>query len=351
MPSPARPQPAAARAKAERRKRGEEEKRRRTAATKAARAAAPEKTGRLAKEARAAQRLQTGRLRDLVLKPYTVRVYKAAVAEFFRWCRRMGHRTPSSVMSFDVLLGEWAEALWEDGDMKCILNRGLCGLAHLVPALRGRLPGAWRLYNAWSRREHRTQAPPIELLLAQALAAFFLEEGYPGAALCILVAHECILRNAEFFELRKEDLVSTPKGILLSLRETKMGQRLGVTQQVLCSSPWLAARLRRRAGGLRPGETLLDCTPVRFRQLWSGARRRLKLPGKYAVYGLRRGGATGFFRRTGSFDRVCDRGRWGSVVACRIYVTTALQDASMQEFAVHNPLWERWAAKLWQLPA
>ncbi len=112
MPSPARPQPAAARAKADRRKRAQEETRRaRTAATKAARAAAREKTGRLAKEARAAQRLQTGRLRDLVLKPYTVRVYKAAVAEFFRWCRRMGHRTPSSVMSFDVLLGEWAEAL------------------------------------------------------------------------------------------------------------------------------------------------------------------------------------------------------------------------------------------------
>ena len=192
MPSPARPQPAAARAKADRRKRAQEERQRRTAATKAARAAAREKTGRLAKAARAAQRVQTGRLRDLVLKPYTLRVYKAAVAEFFRWCRRMGHRTPSSVLSFDVLLCEWAEALFEDGDMKCILNRGLCGLAHLVPSLRGRLAGAWRLYNAWSRTEHRRQAPPIELLLAQALAAVFLEEGFPGAALCILAAHECI---------------------------------------------------------------------------------------------------------------------------------------------------------------
>ena len=78
---------------------------------------------------------------------------------------------------------------------------------------------------------------------------------------------------------------------------------------------------------------------------------RLKIPAKFTPYGLRRGGATGLFRRTGSFDTVCDRGRWGNVSACRIYVTTALQDASMEEFACHNPLWERWAQKLWLIPA
>ena len=104
MPTPARPRPAAARAKAARSKRAQQEAQRaRSAAAKAARAAAREKSGRL---------------RDRILKPYTLRVYKAAVAEFFRWCRRMGHRTPASVLSFDVLLCGWAEALFEDGDMK-----------------------------------------------------------------------------------------------------------------------------------------------------------------------------------------------------------------------------------------
>ena len=53
-------------------------------------------------------------MRDRILKPYTLRVYNAAVAEFFRWCRRMGHRTPASVLSFDALLGEWVEALHEE---------------------------------------------------------------------------------------------------------------------------------------------------------------------------------------------------------------------------------------------
>ena len=78
---------------------------------------------------------------------------------------------------------------------------------------------------------------------------------------------------------------------------------------------------------------------------------RLKFPAKFTVYGLRRGGATGLFRRTGSFDTVCDRGRWGNVSACRIYVTTALQDAASEEFASHDNLWERWAQKIRRLPA
>ena len=73
--------------------------------------------------------------------------------------------------------------------------------------------------------------------------------------------------------------------LILSLRDTKMGQRLGVTQQVLCSSRWLAARLRRRAEELRPGETLLDCSPVQFRQIWSRARSRLKIPARYTEIG------------------------------------------------------------------
>ena len=90
---------------------------------------------------------------------------------------------------------------------------------------------------------------------------------------------------------------------------------------------------------------------MRFRQLWSRARSRLKVPAKFTMYGLRRGGATGLFRRTGSFDTVCDRGRWGNVSSCRIYVTTALQDASQEEFACHNELWERWAENLWQIAA
>ncbi len=337
MASRALPRPAAARAKKAERRRAQQE---------AKRAASAE-----ARAQRAAARGKRGRLRDLVVTTRTLKLYRAATAEFYRWCRREGIGTPRDALTFDSVVSQWAEALWQEGDMKCLLNRGLCGLAHLVPALRGRLPGSWRLYNAWSRTEERRQAPPIELLLAQAFAGYFVSAGESGAALCILAAHDCILRNAEFYELRTGDVVASQQSLLLSLRDTKIGQRLGVTQQVLCGNKWLKGRLRHWTGTLPRGETIMQCSPVRFRWIWAQARKELRVPERYTPYGLRRGGATTCFRATSSFDRVADRGRWGSVAACRLYVTTSLQAAARQDFVGHHSLWQRWASRLWEIPA
>ena len=119
----------------------------------------------------------------------------------------------------------------------------------------------------------------------------------------------------------------------------------------LCQNKWLVGRLRRWASTLARGETIMQCSPVRFRWVWAQARKELRVPERYTPYGLRRGGATSCFRDTSSFDRVADRGRWGSVSACRLYVTTSLQAAAMQDFAGHHPLWQRWASRLWELPA
>ena len=337
MASRALPRPAAARAKRAQRRRAQQEAKRAASAK--------------ARAQRAAAREKRGRLRDQVISARTLKLYRAATAEFYRWCRREGIKTPQDVVTFDSIVSQWAEALYQEGDMKCVLNRGLCGLAHLVPALRGRLPGSWRLYHAWSKTDERRQAPPIELLLAQAFAGYFVAAGEAGAALCILAAHDCILRNSEFYELRTGDLVAPKQGLLLSLRDTKMGQRLGVTQQVLCKNKWLVGRLRRWASTLARGETIMQCSQVRFRWVWAQARKELRVAERYTPYGLRRGGATSCFRETGSFDRVCDRGRWGIVSACRIYVTTSLQAAAMEDYAGHHSLWQRWASKLWQLPA
>ena len=127
----------------------------------------------------------------------------------------------------------WADNLYAEGDMKCILNSALCGAAHKVPQLRGSSNGAWRLYKAWSKVEKPAQAPGLTRLVAQAMAAAFVMEGEPAAAIMILVAHDCILRTSEFMELRTTDVVAGKEGMLLTLRDTKIGQRFGVQQDVL----------------------------------------------------------------------------------------------------------------------
>ena len=96
-------------------------------------------------------------------------------------------------------------------------------------------------------------------------------------------------------------------------------------------APWLAAKLRRAVALTPKGHTIMDFSPAQFRRLWANARKKLQLPATYTPYGLRRGGATSLYQSIGSFDVVADRGRWASVAALRIYVTTALQELSLYE--------------------
>ena len=182
--------------------------------------------------------------------------------------------------------------------------------------------------------------------MAQAMAAAFVEKGEHSAAIMISVAHDCILRTSEFMELRTTDVISGKEGMLLTLRDTKIGQRLGVQQDVLLTSPWLVARVEALKSRTKPGMPLMNCLPSQFRRVWARARRRWCLPMEYAPYGLRRGGATTLFQSTGSFDRVADKGRWLSAQAVRIYVATALQEQAARDFSDLSTVWTNMASVL-----
>ena len=77
--------------------------------------------------------------------------------------------------------------------------------------------------------------------------------------------------------------------------------------------------------GLKPGELLLRRTPKQFRLVFHAAVRGLCLTDlKLQPYGLRRGGATDLFLKTGNMDEVTNMGRWRDSRTARIYVTTAI---------------------------
>ncbi len=99
MASRALPRPAAARAKKAERRRAQQEAKRAASAK--------------ARAQRAAARGKRGRLRDLVVTPRTLKLYRAATTEFYRWCRREGIGTPRDVLTFDSIVSQWAEALWQ----------------------------------------------------------------------------------------------------------------------------------------------------------------------------------------------------------------------------------------------
>ena len=149
---------------------------------------------------RISERLKLGPLRDRVVSAVTLKRYKGSVKEFFRWCRIHGYRTPSSTEDFDMLVTAYAEMLWCEGDPRTVLAYTLAGFSHLVPSLRHRLNGSWRVYVAWGKSEPAQQAPPLTLFMTQAIAGWFISEGFCGAGLGILLAFNCTLRAGELFE-------------------------------------------------------------------------------------------------------------------------------------------------------
>ncbi len=239
----------------------------------------------------------------------------------FKWCKQSGYATPNNTEAFDRLLSEWAECLWAEGGPRSILGNGLSGLTHFVPSLKRKLNGAWRLYNAWVRSEPVLQAPPMTLTMVQAMAGWFVDHGHHSAAVGVLLAFDVILRTGELTDLRTTDSTVGVKCLILVLRDTKIGARLGAHQEVSCRDACLVAKLRAQLQLLPRGSPLIGMSAKAFRALWRRALKDLGIPESYAPYCLRRGGATSLFRHTGSYDRVAEKGRWLSMQAMRGYRT------------------------------
>ena len=87
----------------------------------------------------------------------------------------------------------------------------------------------------------------------------------------------------------------------------------------------IAVRLLARAAvGRYGGETIISAQ-ASFRLWWKRAISELGMdPDVYRPYGLRRGVATEFFRRSGSIEATLFRGRWSSVRTARAYIVEGI---------------------------
>ena len=98
----------------------------------------------------------------------------------------------------------------------------------------------------------------------------------------------------------------------------------------MLDEPQLIRMLARAAENLLPGDLLLRRTQQQVRIIFDACRSECQLDGHFRPYSLRRGGATHWFRTTGSLDATTDRGRWGCVKTARIYINTGLADMNEQ---------------------
>ncbi len=142
-------------------------------------------------------------------------------------------------MASGTLLCAYAEELREVNDSKCVVTSTLSGLVYFTISLKRKLPGAWRLYKAWAKHEPGRRAPPLTVLMTQAVAGYFAHQGEKRAAVMICAAHHCILRTDEMPSLRSTDVTFAGTLCQLRLRGTKIGQRLDITEETCILDPWL----------------------------------------------------------------------------------------------------------------
>ena len=73
-----------------------------------------------------------------------------------------------------------------------------------------------------------------------------------------------------------------------------------------------------------PGDFLVGYSPAQFRTKWNHMKDRLNLKEfRFLPYSLRRGGATWFFKMSGSFSQTMVRGRWQHLKTCKLYLAEA----------------------------
>ena len=137
---------------------------------------------------------------------------------------------------------------------------------------------------------------------------------------------ERFLRTEEILGLRVKDIVfgANLDSAHLQLPFTKGTRRSGGVEGVTLQCRFTVPVLKRLVQGLLPGDKLLRRSPSQFRRLFKAACCELRLDERVRPYSLRRGGATHFFRVTGSMDAVMEAGHWRDQRTARIYVNTAL---------------------------
>eukprot|EP00435_Cladocopium_sp_Y103_P031880 s1016_g8.t1 len=182
------------------------------------------------------------------------------------------------------------------------------------------------LHGSWNRAELPDRALPFTPLIAYGLAQLAFEKGWEDLCLILLLGFTVFARTGELFSARAGDFVfdtKMKKGVW-SLPLTKSGQRAGVRESLTIEDSWLLVALKRYCATLQPGDTLRRVSPQLMRTRFKELLQKSGLPDGFALYSLRRGGATHAFRRSNNLSWVCLVGRWSHEKTARIYITDAL---------------------------
>ena len=262
----------------------------------------------------------------MTIQPRARARYDKAKARFYDFLTANHLEIPRQKAKLDGILCEYLEYLWSSGEGRALASDSLTALQDADPGIRGHIPGAWRLLKTWNLNELPNRAPPLPEKILQSLVGYFIFHEKPAMALSLLIAFYAMLRTGEVLTIRNKDVLIDSQGskAVISLGWTKGGKRAGAAESVTIS---VVEVVRRVAQWKRstPVGSLLTPSPYLWRKEFAQALLALKLESfEFRPYSLRRGGATFWFAKHGSLDRILLQGRWMAAKTARTYLNEGL---------------------------
>ena len=154
--------------------------------------------------------------------------------------------------------------------------------------------------------------------------SFFKE--YYTFGISLAIGFYTMLRTGELLGLRSHHMMTASKQrqVLISLGLTKGGKRQGAAESVILGFEPVVG-LVKRWKQVASTTTPLAKSPAQWRNLFNECLKSLGIQ-KYGFrpYSLRRGGATFWFSKHQSFDRILVQGRWHTQKSARIYLNEGL---------------------------
>ena len=288
---------------------------------------------------RATQRRKLGTLRQLTVQPATRARYDKAINTFLQFLRTNQLTLPTQRQALDPLVCEFLEHLWASGQGRALASDTVAGLQDQDPKLRGQLPGAWRLLKTWSINEIPNRAPPLPAHVLQAMVGWALFHNHFSFAVSLLIGFYGMLRTGEILNIRSSQIYcdDSHSKTIISLGFTKGGKRQGAAESAIIGYDMVVAFISRWKRLAKPS-TYLTHSPAHWRGLFNQALTSLKLEAfGFRPYSLRRGGATWWFGRHHSLDKILIQGRWSAPKTARLYINEGLATLAEMKLPQSHP--------------
>ena len=288
---------------------------------------------------RANKRRSLGTLRQLTVQPSTKARYQKAIDTFLSFLHTNSLALPSKRENLDPLVCDFLESLWANGQGRALGSDCVAGLQDMDPKIRGHLHGAWRLLKTWAVNEVPNRAPPIPEHLLHSMCGWACFNGHFAFAVSLLIGFYGMLRTGELLGCRRGHFLAESSGrrVVLSLGLTKGGKRTGAAESVILAHDMLLPSLLHWMRKAKSGDPL-TASPGKWRKLFNDSLAALQVTSfGFRPYSLRRGGATWWFSRHHSLDRILLQGRWQAAKTARVYINEGLAVLAELQLPLKDP--------------